>query len=101
MNIEQMGMLKQQARIRGVNFIESGCGPMVIEVEFDDHDNRQKELIKDQEGKVVTCHNVKEGYDICLKAGIHEANLVQIQTHDEACSSDFADYHQDSIPLKF
>ncbi|WP_286238248.1 hypothetical protein [Neptuniibacter halophilus] len=101
MNIEQLDHLNQQHKLKAVNFIESGHGPMVIEVEFTQDEAVQKELIKDRSGNVVTCQNVKEGYQICLKAGVHEANLVQIETHDEACRSDFADYHKESIPLKF
>ena len=101
MNVDQIDSLNQQHRLKQVNFIESGCGPMVIEVEFTKDHETVRELLKDKDGKVLTCHNVKEGYDICLKAGVHQANLVQIETHDETCQSEFADYHRDTMPLKF
>jgi len=101
MNSEQFEQLHKQQRLKAVNFIEAGCGPMVIEIEYDDQGQLNKELIKDDAGEVITCRNVKQGYDICLRAGVHEANLVQLETHDEAAYSEFADYHKDSIPLKF
>lgn len=101
MNIDQLTDINEGHTLKGVNFIESGSGPIVIEVEFDQEDRLQKELIKDEAGNVVTCKNLKEGYDLCLKAGVHSANLVQIIPHDEACQSAYADYHRDSIPLKF
>ncbi|MGH1462163.1 MAG: hypothetical protein ACRBB6_09010 [Neptuniibacter sp.] len=101
MNIDQLATVNETHTLKGVNFIESGSGPIVIEVEFDQDGDSRKELMKDAAGGVVTCKNIKEGYDICLKAGVHSANLVQIIPHDEACQSSYADYHRDSIPLKF
>ncbi|WP_299181716.1 hypothetical protein [uncultured Neptuniibacter sp.] len=101
MDTDQLELMLLQKRLKAVNFIESGCGPIVIEVEYAEKDKVQKELIKDSQGEVVTCHNLKEGYDICLKAGIHEANLIQMDTDDEACQATFANYHREVIPLKF
>ena len=101
MDTEQLETLNQQQRIKTVNFIESGCGPMVVEVEYSKGDETVRELIKDADGNVITCQQVKDGYDICLKVGIHKANLVLINTDDEASKSEFADYHRESVPLIF
>ncbi|MCP4596745.1 hypothetical protein [Neptuniibacter sp.] len=101
MDIDELTDLHLQHHINAVNFIESGSGPMVIEVEFSRGGDRKRELIKDDEGRIITCKNIKEGYDICLKAGLHEANLVQIIPDDEVCRSEFADYHKEIMPLKF
>lgn len=101
MNIEQLTTANHDHSLKGVNFIESGSGPIVIEVEFKHEGELHKELMKTEDGHNITCKNIKEGYDLCLKAGIHSANLVQIIPHDEACQSSYADYHRDSIPLKF
>ncbi|MFW1678563.1 hypothetical protein ACFVYJ_12405 [Pontibacter sp. JAM-7] len=101
MNINQLSDLQKSQQLKSVNFIESGCGPMVIEIEFQRDKSYLRELIKDDAGKVVTCSNITQGYDICHRAGIHHANLVQIIPHDEACYSEFADYHRSSLPLSF
>lgn len=101
MDTEQLHELNQQQRIKTVNFVESGCGPMVLEVEYQKGEGTIRELVKDHNGNVLTCQQVKEGYDICTKAGIHKANLVQIVTDDEASRSEYADYHKESVPLIF
>lgn len=97
MQISEFKALASSHRLKNVNFIESGCGPMVVEVEYDDG----KELIKDSHGEVMTCTNVTQAYDLCHRAGVHSANLVQVVPHDEACSGVVMDYHRESIPLKF
>lgn len=101
MNMSEFISLAEQHRLRNVNFIESGCGPMVIQVEYGRDAQTEKDLIKDENGVVITCKNVGQAYDICHRAGVHRANLVQVVPHDEACSSGFADYHSESIPLRF
>ena len=101
MNIEQLQELRLQQKVKAVNFIESGHSPLVIEVEYVDNGETFKALLKDGDGVVTSYNHLKEGYDICLKAGIHTANLVQIETDDEVCQSEYADYHRESIPLKF
>ncbi len=101
MNLEQLTDIKLKQQLKAVNFVESGHGPMVIEVEYENSDGIQRSLIKDNQGKVATYQHLKAGYELCLKAGIHEANLVQVETHDEACQSDYADYHRELIPLVF
>jgi len=101
MNMSEFITLAEQHRLRNVNFIESGCGPMVIQVEYGYDKNMTKDLIKDNDGAVITCRSVAEAYNICHKAGVHRANLVQVIPHDEACSNSYAEYHSESIPLRF
>lgn len=101
MNVEQLATANHDHSLQVVNFIESGSGPIVIEAEFKQSGELHKELIKNEAGSVITCKNIKEGYDLCLKAGIHSANLVQIIPDDEVCQSSYADYHRELIPLKF
>jgi len=97
MNVSDFEDLAQSSRLKAVNFVESGCGPMVIEVESD----QGTDLIRDRHGEIITCQNVSQAYAVCQKAGVHEANLVQVIPHDETCSGVIMDYHRDSIPLKF
>ncbi len=101
MNMSEFITLAEEHRLRNVNFIESGCGPMVIQVEYGKDAETEKDLIKDNKGDVITCRSVSEAYNICHKAGVHRANLVQVIPHDEACTNAFADYHSESIPLRF
>lgn len=101
MNIRQLVDLSEARKLSRINFIESGSGPIVIEVEFKQGEKLRRALLKDDHEQVITCRNLKEGYDLCLKANVHEAYLVQIIPHDEACHSAYAEYHRDAIPLKF
>lgn len=101
MDIDRMSDLFYAQQLSAVNFVESGSGPFVIEVEFRKGSQLCKELLKDKAGDVVTCKNLKEGYGICEQVGVHEANLVQIVPHDEACTSEYADYHKELMPLRF
>jgi len=87
--------------LQKVNFVESSCGPMVIEVEFSQGEQVRRELIKDRKGDVVTCRCITQAYDLCSQAGVHEANLVQVIPHDEACMGSFAEYHKEALVLKF
>ncbi|ANG62899.1 hypothetical protein A8C75_10655 [Marinobacterium aestuarii] len=97
MQISEFKALVSSHKLKAVNFIESGCGPMVVEVEYEGG----KDLIKNSDGAVFTCLNVTQAYDLCHRAGVHEANLVQVTPHDETCAGVVMDYHRDSIPLKF
>lgn len=101
MNLEEVKELKLRDQLKTVNFIESGHAPVVIEVVYIDNDQTCKALLKNDDGVVMTCHNLKEGYDICLGLGVRAANLVQIETDDEATVSDYADYDTKIIPLSF
>ena len=101
MNIEQLQQLQSAKKIKVINFVESGCGPFVIEVEFIGENGPCNELLKNSEGQVISCKNLQEGYSLCQQVGLHEANLVQIVPHDEACTSEYADYHKESMPLRF
>jgi hypothetical protein len=97
MQISEFKALVSSHKLKAVNFIESGCGPMVVEVEYDGG----KALIKDSAGEVVTYANVTLAYDVCHRAGVHEANLIQVVPHDEAGGGQNMDYHRESTPLKF
>jgi hypothetical protein len=101
MNIEKLQELQSGKKVHAVNFVESGCGPFVIEVEFKGKNGLCNELLKNKEGQVISCNNLQEGYAICQQIGLHEANLVQIVPHDEACTSEYADYHKERMPLRF
>jgi hypothetical protein len=97
MQISEFKALAASHKLKAVNFIESGCGPMVVEIVYEGG----KDLIKDSHGEVLTYTNVTHAYDVCHKAGVHEANLVQVVPHDEACGGVSMDYHRESTPLKF
>jgi hypothetical protein len=101
MNLEEVKELKLRNQLKAVNFIESGHAPMVIELVYTDNDQTFKALLKNDHGDVITCHNLKEGYNICLDIGVRVASLVQIETDDETTVSDYADYCTKSIPLSF
>lgn len=101
MNIERLQELKAQQMIKAVNFIEAGHSPLVIEIEYVDQGQCLRALLTDDEGVVISYNHLKEGYDVCLKAGIRKANLVQTETDDEVCQSAYARYHRESIPLVF
>jgi len=101
MRISEFKSLASGPGLRGVNFVESSCGPMVIEVEFAKGGELHRELIKDSAGHVLTYSNITQAYDLCTRAGVHEANLVQVIPHDEACMGAFADYHKEALPLRF
>lgn len=45
-----------------------------------------KKLIKDLHGKVVTCQNLLQAYDVCRSAGVRQAELIQILPHTETCT---------------
>jgi len=100
-DINYLQKLKEQQRIKAVNFIEAGHSPIVIEVEYLHQGEVVKALLKDEEGIVTAYNHLKEGYDVCLKAGIHSANLIQIETDEEVCRSEYANYHRQLIPLTF
>jgi len=80
-----------------VRFFESSCGPMVIELQT----QKDRELLRDKSGDVISCKNITQAYSICRDAGIHTAELVQTIPHDEACASPTLSYEQQVIPLKF
>lgn len=84
-----------------VNFIESSCGPMVIEVEYEIDNEHGKQLLKNDKGEVMSVNCITKAYDLCTNVGVHSANLVQTIPHDEACMGKYADYHSESMPLKF
>ncbi|MBY4676289.1 hypothetical protein [Marinobacterium arenosum] len=101
MRVADFKTLAGEHHIKNVNFVESSCGPMVIEVEFERGQEVVRDLIKDSKGNVITYTNITQAYDVCSRAGVHRANLVQVIPHDEACVGMFAEYHRDAIPLKF
>lgn len=101
MNLQELKDLAQHQQISHVNFVESGCSPLVIELSYEEQDHSKKALLKSDQGAVLSFRNIAQAYDICRKAGIHSAHLVQVIPHDEACAGEFVSYDQQSIPLKF
>jgi hypothetical protein len=101
MNIGQLSDLSVSRALLRVSFIESGNAPIVIEAEYKQSGKVRRSLLKDESGQVISCKNLKAAYDLCLKADLHEAYLVQIVPDEEACHSAYADYHKDTIPLRF
>ena len=78
--------LKKKAKaneVTNVRFIAMACSRIVIEVVFGT--NGDKALFRNHHGDVFIANNVASAQDVCLKAGIHKADLVQIIAHDEAC----------------
>lgn len=86
--------------IKKVRLIESGCSPIVIEVEYGS-DRVRKELLKAEDDQVMTFKNISQAYDVCRDAGIHEADLVQVIPHDEACAGGYLSYDQQAMTLRF
>lgn len=86
--------------IRKVRMIESGCSPLVIEIEYGAGQIR-KELLKADDNEVLTFKNISLAYDLCRDAGIHEAELVQVIPHDEACAGQYLSYDQQAMTLRF
>ena len=101
MRISEFKSLASGPHLHNVNFVESSCGPMVIEVEVSQGEQVKRELLRDHKGEVVTCSCITKAYDLCTQAGVHKANLVQVIPHDEACMGAYAEYHRDAIALKF
>lgn len=101
MNLQEFKDLAQHQQISQVNFVESGCSPLVIELNYEDHNHSKKALLKSDQGTVLSFKNISQAYDLCREAGIHSAHLVQVIPHDEACAGEFVSYNQQSIPLKF
>ena len=98
MKISEFRRAANHQQIDKVRFIESSCSPMVIELTLN---SLQRELLKNDRGEVITCKNITQAYDICREHGIHEAELVQVIPHDEACAGQYIAYDQQSMPLKF
>ena len=86
--------------IKKVRLIESGCSPLVMEVEYGS-DRIRKELLKAEDDQVMTFKNITQAYDVCRDVGIHEADLVQIIPHDEACAGRYLSYDQQAMTLRF
>lgn len=101
MRLEEFRSLVDAEKVVQVNFIESSCSPIVIEVEFEQEGEVKKALMKDDQGDVISVNCITKAYDICKQVGIREASLVQTIPHDEACVADWANYNRDAIPLKF
>lgn len=101
MRVSEFRMLAQGPHLQAVNFIESSCGPMVIEVEFEQGVENKRALIRNAQGEVITCRCITQAYDVCTKVGVHRANLIQVIPHDEACMGSYAEYHRESMPLRF
>lgn len=98
MKISEFRRLANSHQIDKIRFIESSCSPMVIELTLND---QQRELLKNDRGEVISCKNITQAYAICREQGIHQAELVQVIPHDEACAGHYTAYDQQSIALKF
>ena len=98
MKMSDFRSLANANKINRIRFIESSCSPIVIELTQQD---QQRSLLKTDQGDVLSFKNIAQAYDICRQQGFHEAELVQVIPHDEACAGKYIDYDQQSIPLKF
>lgn len=100
MLISELKELRLNDLVKNVRFIESGCSPMVVEVEYG-REFFQKELIKTAQNSVLSFKNISQAYDLCREAGINQAELVQVIPHDEACSGQYMSYDQQVMALRF
>tara|TARA_Y100000782_G_scaffold44521_1_gene50009 strand:+ start:940 stop:1248 length:309 start_codon:yes stop_codon:yes gene_type:complete len=100
MLISELKELRNNDLVKNVRFIESGCSPMVVEVEYG-RESLQKELIKTEKNSVLSFKNIRQAYDLCREAGINQAELVQVIPHDEACFGQYMSYDQQTMPLRF
>ncbi|SEQ94766.1 hypothetical protein SAMN03080615_03338 [Amphritea atlantica] len=100
MQISQMQTYAQSKLITAVKFIESGCSPIVIELSYIKDKAVHRELLR-RGGDVVTCKCLEQAYNICRDAGIHQAELVQTMTHDEAGADYTRAGEQPAMSLRF
>lgn len=100
MQISEFRQLAAQHQVKQVRFIESSCSPLVVELHYG-QSTPKKDLLKNDQGEVVAFKNISQAYELCRDAGIHEAELVQIIPHDEACAGSYNSYDQPSMALKF
>jgi hypothetical protein len=100
MLISELKDMRRNDLIKKVRFIESGCSPMVVEVEYG-NETPKKQLIKTENDAVLSFKNISQAYELCREAGINEAELVQVIPHDEACAGSYVSYDQQAITLKF
>lgn len=98
MTISQLRNLVKANQIEQVRFVESSCSPFVIEL-IDKQG--MKSLLTDKQGKTFSYKNISQAYGICREAGIHQAELVQVIPHDEACVGHFVSYDNQTIQLRF
>ncbi len=105
MQISQFTRLARAGAVTNMRFIESGCSPLVLECQYeypgDDNHVPMKALLENDQGDIMTCQNITQAYDICRKAGLHKAELVQVIPHDEACTGLTLRAEQQAIPLVF
>lgn len=102
MNIRELRSINRAQDLLAVNFIESGHSPLVIEIEYrNERKGLSKALMKHDDGAMITLDNIAQAYDLCRDSGIHKANLVQVETDDEASSSGYLEYHRVTMPLVF
>ena len=101
MTTRQLAKLQRSGQLSGVKFVATSCGPMVIQVWFQQDKTMVKKLIKDVHGKVVTCQNLSQAYDVCRSAGVRQAELMQVLPHTEICSAPEDNLTNPSITLCF
>jgi len=102
MNMHELRSINEAQNLLAVNFIESGHSPMVIEIEYrNQRKGLSTALMTDKMGESMTVDNITQAYDLCRDNGIHKANLIQVSTDDEACASNYLEYHKVKMPLVF
>jgi len=93
--------LKKKVRAKEINFIRfisMACNPIMIEV---NHNADKKTLLRNHHGDIYLAHNIAMAYEVCRKANIHQADLVQIIAHDEACADTLMRPTSQTMSLKF
>lgn len=100
MQLSQLKQLVSANQLLGVRFIESGCSPIVIELSYQQGQQQYTELLKKNQ-QPLTCKCLEQAYCICREAGVHQAELVQIFTHDEAGSGLSSGAVHNGMPLTF
>lgn len=100
MQISQLKQLVSANQLLNVRFIESGCSPIVIELNYQQGKQQHTTLLK-RDQQTLTCKCLEQAYCICREAGIHRAELVQILTHDETGSGYDSHTQRSSMPLTF
>lgn len=101
MTTRQLAKLRKNGHPFHVKFVASACGPMVIQVCYQQNGEIIEKLIKDIYGEVVACHNLSQAYAVCRSAGVRQAELVQILPHLEVCASSEAKPINPSMTLCF
>ncbi len=96
--------LKQKARckqILKVTVQAQSCGPMVLEISYLEQGKTRMSLLRDSTNRVQHFANLGQIYQLCRKAGIHQAELCQTIAHAEAMACTDNSSLKACIPLQF